>query len=377
MIKKKKRLNRFAKITLLLTVLAILGGIIFFYFIPTPAIPPQKAEKLLKKDRINPTVASKKPIATPSPTLLPPPTAYSIDNPAQEFQTWNNCGPATVTMLLRTLKLDAMQDDIAYQLKPNPDDKNVSPKEIEGFLQKHQTLNAIYRINGDLDLLKRLISKEIPVIVEIWFEREENDGLGHYQILHSYNDNQTQFLANDSYQGSNTVEPYAQFDENWKVYNRTYIIAYKDNQEKTVKNIIGEDWKDKKMLLNAKLNAEKEINKNEKDAFAWYNLATVLSKQNKHAEAVIAFDKARSIGLPWRMLWYQFAIFDSYLAEERYQDVLNLTAKNLEQSKDLEESYYYRAKALEKTGQEEEAKELYQKVLDLNPNSRFYLDLPI
>lgn len=313
-------------------------------YIPTPSVQIDTTKQMSFSSPV-PTKEQKH--ATPSPTLPPPPASGSIGSLHQEFQTWNNCGPATVTMLVRTLGHDMTQADIAAVLKPDSDDKNVNPWEIESFLNQQEGLNGLYRINGDMSILKRFISAGYPVIVETWFERAPNDGMGHYRILRSYDDGAQHVIANDSYEGSNQVFSYDEFDEDWKVYNRTYIIAYSPDQEQEVRTIIGEQMDDDIMLKQAQHKAEQEIKTNEKDAYAWFNLGTVLSKQKKHEEAVIAFDKARSIGLPWRMLWYQFAIFDSYLAVGRYDDVIELTTTNLNQSTDLEESHYYKQKALE------------------------------
>ena len=44
------------------------------------------------------------------------------------------------------------------------------------------------------------------------------------------------------------------------------------------------------------------------------------------ATAASAFDEARRIGLPYRMLWYQFGPFEAYLRVGRYQDVIDRTA---------------------------------------------------
>jgi tetratricopeptide (TPR) repeat protein len=66
------------------------------------------------------------------------------------------------------------------------------------------------------------------------------------------------------------------------------------------------------------------------------------------------------------MLWYQFAPFEAYLKVGRLNDVLSLTNANLEQSKDLEESHYYRGRALQAQGQTVAARASYQAALRAN-----------
>ncbi|RME98250.1 MAG: hypothetical protein D6768_17795, partial [Chloroflexi bacterium] len=83
--------------------------------------------------------------------------------------------------------------------------------------------------------------------------------------------------------------------------------------------------------------------------------------------ATAAFDKARTLGLHWRRLWYQFTPFEAYYAAGRYQDVLDLTEATINGTGGLEEAYYYRGLALHATGQNGAA-EAFQAALEYNPN---------
>jgi tetratricopeptide (TPR) repeat protein len=67
------------------------------------------------------------------------------------------------------------------------------------------------------------------------------------------------------------------------------------------------------------------------------------------------------------MLWYQFEPFDAYLAAGRNQDVLDLAAANLKQAPDLEESLYYRGRALQALGKKNEAATAYREAVKLRP----------
>ena len=50
-----------------------------------------------------------------------------------QWQTWNNCGPATVTTQMSYFGRSESQAEAAQFLKPNPDDKNVSPHELTAY----------------------------------------------------------------------------------------------------------------------------------------------------------------------------------------------------------------------------------------------------
>jgi tetratricopeptide (TPR) repeat protein len=79
--------------------------------------------------------------------------------------------------------------------------------------------------------------------------------------------------------------------------------------------------------------------------FSWFNVGTSQTSLGRHAEAAAAYDKARQLGLPYRMLWYQFGPYESYFAVGRYEDVIALADATLATARNLEESYYWRGRA--------------------------------
>jgi tetratricopeptide (TPR) repeat protein len=213
----------------------------------------------------------------------------------------------------------------------------------------------------------------VPVIVEVWIAPAANDWMGHYRLLIGYDDRAGQFIAYDSVTppGLNVSQPYARFDEDWRVFNRTYIPVYSKDLAPTVEKILGPDLQDAVMYERALAAANREVLMTPEDGFAWFNVGSSLAGLGRHAEAVAAFDKARALRLPWRMLWYQFAPFESYLAAGRPDDVLSLTAANLQRTADLEESHFYKGRALQLQGKNGEARSAFQAAL--RANSKFAL----
>ena len=90
-----------------------------------------------------PPTFTPEPTATPAPTLLPFPRSARIEGVRHEFQDWNNCGPATLAMTLSVFDLNLRQGDTASILKPNPEDRNVTPYEMAAFVNDHTNLQAI------------------------------------------------------------------------------------------------------------------------------------------------------------------------------------------------------------------------------------------
>jgi hypothetical protein len=75
---------------------------------------------------------------TPStPLLETPPATKILDNNYHVFQTFNNCGPAALSMLLSYYGINISQDQLGNELRPyqNPqgdnDDKSVTVAELE------------------------------------------------------------------------------------------------------------------------------------------------------------------------------------------------------------------------------------------------------
>ena len=220
---------------------------------------------------------------------------------------------------------------------------------------------------GDLDLLKHLLSNDFPVMVEAWVKPEDNGGMGHYYLLSGYDQGQNQFLAYDSLHGPGVVLPAADFDQAWRVFNRTYLVVFPPDRTSLVYAILGPRADPTQMIQGALLTAQTEAKNQPDDPFAWFNVGTGFARLGQVDLAAGAFDQARRLGLPYRMLWYQFDIFETYLAAQRYQELVDLTTATLTATGGSEEMYYYRGQARQALGQAQAAAEDYQAALDYNP----------
>lgn len=269
------------------------------------------------------------------------------------------------------------QADVAAFLKPNAEDKNVSPDEMAAYVRR-LGLEAVVRVGGGLTRIKNLIATGFPVVVETWFIPEPGDQMGHYRLLTGYDDDARQFTTQDSYNGPNVRLGYDAFDELWLVFNRVYLVIYRPSQTETLAAILGEDMNDRTMYARALVTAEKEAanpiaecvayeNCTDQTAFAWFNVGSNLSSLSRHQDAAAAYDQARLLGLPWRTLWYQFGPYESYSAVERYDDVITLASVTLNTADNLEESYYWRGVAHLGKGNVEQARADFQAALDNNP----------
>lgn len=306
-------------------------------------------------------------------TAISLPVTERIFGLVHQQQTWNNCGPATITMALSYYGWQEDQRYAAQYLKPNREDKNVSPSELVNFVNTQTGVRALYRIGGDLTLLKTLISRKFPVVVETSAMFEAYDWLGHYRALIAYDDLTASLYFFDSFQGVGTAGEgvaitYNVFDTDWQHFNRTFIVVYPLDREAELKTLLGSRAEEKSAAEHAFTVAQEEARKNPQDGHAWFNMGTALVKLERYQEAANAFDQARRRTLPWRMYWYQFGPFEAYYQVGRYEDVLSLAQSTLINAPELEEAYYWRGRVYMAQGATQAAINEFQQALSYNPD---------
>ena len=311
----------------------------------------------------------------PPPAVpVPPSAAVQITGLTHMWQKWNNCAPATLAMYLSHSGAAPTQDDLALALKGTPDDKNVSPDEVSAYV-KSKGLSALVRVNGDLDRLRLFLSNGMPVMLETWLEDGPNNGMGHYRLVTGYDDTTRQFTLFDSYvsAGVRSDQPYAGirigYDDLlklWTVFNRTYILVYRPEKAPLVASILGADAGDAAMRHRALAQAQLEVKGRPKDPFAWFNLATEQVALGNYDEAAKNYGTARVIGLPWRMLWYQFGPFRAYYQTGQYEELTALANATIRTRGDVEEIYYWKGLGLAAAGDVNEARKTWQQALQFN-----------
>jgi len=275
------------------------------------------------------------------------------------------------------------QEDTALVLKPDPEDRNVSPWEMAAYVSNETSHQALFRANGSTETLRQLLASGIPVIIELGIDPPGEFGwlgwYGHYLLLVAYDDDLEQFWVYDSWFGTSEeplknadpngrVLPYADLQTYWPQFNRNYIALYEPGQSELVAEIIGPDMDEQLMWQRALARVRDEAAANSADAFSWFNLGTAYNALGSYQNAATAFDQARAIGLPWRMLWYQFGPYEAYYQTGRYDDVLLLADVTLKDRPYFEESYYYRGLALAAQGKLPEARASLSDAVSFNPN---------
>ena len=340
----------------------------------TPLLPPSPPPLTLPTDVSLPRAA---PTAAPTskPLFQPAGAQVMLAGVRHEWQTWNNCGPATLSFQLSYFGSALRQEDIRRALRPNKEDKNVNLGEMAAFAQS-QGLQALVRTHGDADRLRLLLSNGLPVLIETWLEPHPNDGMGHYRLLTGYDDAAQMWIVYDSYVSGGLKKgdpylgirvPYAEMEALWRIFNHTYLLVYRAEQAPLVTAILGADADAAAALQHGLARAQADVDARPQDAFAWFNLGSNLTALAQFADAAAAYDRARQLGLPWRMLWYQFGPFEAYFEAGREAEVLALADATLKTTTDVEELYFWRGRALAALGDTEGARQAFARAVALNP----------
>jgi tetratricopeptide (TPR) repeat protein len=323
------------------------------------------------------------PTAAPTPisTIVPLPPSAVIKSPKFERQTPNNCGPATLSMALHMYGWEGTQADIAAVIKPVLQDRNVNPEELRYYVRTQAGwLNLEYRVGGNIDLLKRLLAANYPVMVESVTSLDPNDALGpnddlwaaHYLLLTAYDEAAQEFTVQDSYHGADLKISYSQLEAEWKPFNNLYMVIYFPQYEEEVKALLASDWSADQNRSDALSASRAQTESNPQDAFAWFNYGSNLVYFDRYEEAALAYDRARDIGLPLRMFRYQFGPFLAYFHSSRNDDLLVLTDYARGVTEMSEEAWLWYGYGLYRKGDYDGARKAWRKADQINP--KFFED---
>lgn len=324
------------------------------------------------------------PSPIPSLTFTPVPQNAALSGIRHEYQKFNNCAPANLSMVLSYWGWQGDQFATRAYLRPSHeiDDKNVNPFEIVNFVESSTEYDALWRVGGDLNLIKRLVAAGFPVLIEKGLHPSHDAWLGHYQTISGYDDAKGQFLVYDSYEGPPEAYgvPYQLIGQFWRHFNFVYVVVLPPERAAEVHSILNTQSDPQQNFRYAAELALAEANSltGREQFFAWFNRGANLVYIQDYAGAAQAYDTAFTLYAalpaeerPWRLLWYQDGPYAAYYHTGRYQDVINLaqTALVNVDKPVLEETYYWRGMAKEALGDRQGAIEDLTRASTLNPNS--------
>jgi tetratricopeptide (TPR) repeat protein len=326
--------------------------------------------------------------ATPTPSPTPIPDEVRLEGVVHEYEKFNNCGPATLSMALSYWGWQGNQTDTADWLKPNWHDRNVMPYELLDYVESETEFKAVLRYGGEIELIKNFIAAGFPVVIERGFEDEvpQKEWMGHYGVITAYDDSKEQFLIQDSYVMEDYPNDYEYIERHWRSFNYVYMVIYPATSETDIFRILGPHIDE---VYNYKYAADKALQETafldgRELFFAWYNYGTNLKNLYDYFGAAQAYDKAYEIKNqlwpareepiterydPWRIIWYQTGPYFAYFNTGRYQDVIDLANETFADSIEdaIEESWVWRGRAKVKLGDNEGAIEDFREALVWHP----------
>ena len=342
---------------------------------PATTTPKKEATPTSLESTVS-IVPSATPTLTPSPTPIP--DQVLLEGIRHEYQQFNNCGPANLSMALSYWGWDGNQSDTGSYLRYSTYDKNVMPGEMQAFVADKTNFQALTRVGGDLQTIKKLLAAGFPVVIEKGYDPPDDDWMGHYLTLNGYDDSQGIFTAQDSLIMPDFPLPYDVVDQRWRDFNHVYLVIYPLDRAGELEEIIGQQIDPVANFEHAVQNARQEIEElSGRDLyFAWFNIGSNLVALEDYSGAAAAYDKAFTVypsipedERPWRVMWYQDGPYAAYYHEGRYEDVINLANTTFFALGEytLEESFYWRGMAKLALDDYNGAVFDLKKVLELNP----------
>jgi len=361
LIKRRKKL--FASLACLL----LLAGGVFLY-LQFFRQPPPLEEKFIVEELPAPAVS---PGASPSVTLIQPGEKVLLPGTRVAYQTFNNCGPATLSMILSYYDINKSQKELGDEMRPyqhpkgDNDDKTIFPHEFVAWVEKFG-LKAVYRPNGSLELLKLFLANEIPVVVKTWLR--PNEDIGHFRIIRGFDEGAKVLIDDDSYFGPNRRLSYFDFMSMWQPFNYGYIPVYQPEKEEIVKAILGQEQDAEVAYWQAVNRAQKEAELDPDNIYPVFNLSTSFHHVGEYEKSVAEFEKVES-RLPRRMLWYQIEPILVYKELGDYDRVFEITNWLFEHgNRAFSELYQIRGEIYLEKGDKEAARREFELALQYNKN---------
>lgn len=299
--------------------------------------------------------------------LLPtPPSTKILSNDYQVFQSFNNCGPASLSMALSYYDIHKTQEELGQILRPyqnpqgNNDDKSVTLEELARHGESYGLI-AYHRPHGSIEKIKAFIALDLPVITRTWLQ--PNEDIGHFRVVKGYDDTNRQIIQDDSYQGHDVWYPYDTFNSMWDKFGYEYLVFVPPDKKELVEAILG-DEKDEKIAWLHAIDAYHQILATDPTNIdTQFNLSVAYYNIGDYENSIKAFEKVEN-SLPSRTLWYQIEPIQAYFQLQRDQRVFDLTDSVLNhENRAFSELYLLRGRIHERNGNPELAKKEYEKAV--------------
>lgn len=360
-----------------LACVGILAGWQLAAVLPT-ARPQQQAhtaQQFFPQQNLTPQPSS---IAAPLPTQIP--SEKILSGGSHMFQTFNNCGPASLSMALSHYGVRQSQAEIGQALRPyqhptgDNDDKSVTLAELAAYAAE-QGLIPYHRPAGSVELLQQFIAADIPVITRTWLEPA--DDIGHYRVVIGYDQVRHILIQDDSLQGAGLEYTETDFLELWQAFNYEFLVLVRPEQRQVAERLLGELRDERQAWQRALALADQQRTIHSADIYAQFNRSVALHHLGRFAEAIQEFEGVKQ-QLPPRMLWYQIEPLLAYYAVGDFDRVLQLSDQILNnQNRAFSELYVLKGTIFEQRGDTTAAQQAFELARTYNSGKHWRVNVPL
>ncbi len=306
-------------------------------------------------------------VITPNQPEIP--AQKTLSNNYHVIQTFNNCGPAALSMALSYYSVNISQQELGAQLRPyqNPvgdnDDKSTT---LEEMAKKAEELGftAYHRPNGSFEVLSALVANDMPVITRTWLKPD--DDIGHYRVVKGYDTVAQTLLQDDSLQGANLTYSMEEFNSMWDKFGYEYLVLIPTEKQQIAKQILGEDVDAKKAWAKSLNYWQSIVAENPLDTKAIFSLSIAYYMNGMYEESIKEFEKVEN-ALPSRALWYQIEPILAYKQLGRNDRVFEITDRILNNhNRAFSELYILRGEIYKEQGNIDLARAEFEKAVFYN-----------
>lgn len=306
---------------------------------------------------------------SPTPTPNPLPLFYEIPLQTHVFQSFNNCGPATLSMALSYVGISIDQSKLGQILRPyqipggDNDDKSVTLAEVADHAETYG-LTSYLRPNGTIEKLEQFIANDIPVVTRTWLKPTED--IGHYRVIRGYDKNSKELIQDDSLQGKNLRYSFDEFNTLWQPFNYEYLVIVPESKKEIAERILGDELSDTTAWANAKIRIKNELSKNPQNWHLKFALSRIHYYLGNYSESMSYFNAVEN-QLSFRTLWYQMEPLLVMYELKDYNRILDTSERILNnQNRAYSELYILRGKIFQERGQIDLARTEYEKAVFYN-----------
>ena len=169
----------------------------------------------------------------PTATPTPPPDSVLLAPMNYQAQTLNNCGPASIAIILGYYDHWIAQQKVSEEVDPGP-----SPCQIADYVHRYDLKARPYWSPRSVEPVRLLLANGIPVIANQLLEEQSH--IGHYRVVKGYDDATEVFIIDDPLQrkGPDMRMTYEAFEA---LSNAgAFIPVYHPNKDALVRSMMRE-----------------------------------------------------------------------------------------------------------------------------------------